>query len=85
VSGHSGTERSFLLWNCFSNRRNWLFSDTVAGANAAANLYSFVRTRKANSIDPYQYLIALFKGLPHAHTAGDYVALLPWRLNPHAA
>jgi transposase len=44
-----------------------------------------VRTCKANSIDPYQYLIALFKGLPHAHTADDYEALLPWRLNPHAA
>ncbi|GAB5098124.1 hypothetical protein YK56LOC_38400 [Caballeronia sp. HLA56] len=35
-------------------------------------------TCKANSIEPYQYLIALFKGLPHAHTADDYEALLPW-------
>jgi hypothetical protein len=25
----------------------------------------------------YQYLIALFKGLPHAHTADDYETLLP--------
>jgi hypothetical protein len=40
---------------------------------------------KANSIDPYHYLIALFKGLPHSHTADDYEALRPWRLNPRAA
>jgi transposase len=40
---------------------------------------------KANSIEPYHYLIALFKGLRHAHTADDYEALLHWRLNPHAA
>jgi hypothetical protein len=66
-------------------RRNWLFSDTVAGANAAANLYSLVQTCKANSIEPYHYLIALFKGLPNARTADDYEALLPWRLNPHVA
>lgn len=66
-------------------RRNWLFSDTVAGANAAANLYSLVQTCKANCIEPYHYLIALFKGLPNAHTADDYEALLPWRLNPHVA
>jgi hypothetical protein len=66
-------------------RRNWLFSDSVAGANAAANLYSLVQTCKANSIEPYHYLIALFKGLPNAHTADDYEALLPWRLNPHVA
>ena len=67
------------------SRRKWLFSDTVAGANAAANLYSLVQTCKANSIEPYHYLIGLFKGLPHAHTADYYEALLPWRLNPHVA
>jgi transposase len=61
-------------------RRNWLFSDTVGGANASANLYSLIETAKANGIEPYQYLRTLFAELPHARTADDYAALLPWRI-----
>ncbi len=62
-------------------RRNWLFADTVGGAHASANLYSLIETCKANSIDTYQYLIALFKTLPLAKTADDYEALMPWRIS----
>ena len=58
-------------------RRNWLFADTVGGANASANLYSLLQTCKANGIDPYQYLTVLFAALPLAKTADDYEALLP--------
>ena len=61
-------------------RKGWLFSDTVAGANASANLYSLVQTCKANGIDSYRYLRALFIALPSATTAEDYEALLPWRI-----
>ena len=61
-------------------RRNWLFSDTVGGATASANLYSLIETCKANGVDTYPYLVALFKALPSARTADDYEALLPWRL-----
>jgi len=63
-------------------RRNWLFADTVAGANASANLYSLLQTCKVNGIDGYRYLRALFIALPKAQTADDYAALLPWRLTP---
>lgn len=59
-------------------RKGWLFSDTVAGAQASANLYSLVETCKANGIDPYRYLVWLFANLPHASTADSYAALLPW-------
>jgi transposase/cell division protein FtsL len=62
-------------------RRNWLFADTVGGAHASANLYSLIETCKANSINTYEYLIALFKALPLAKTADDYEALLPWRIS----
>lgn len=61
-------------------RRNWLFADTVGGANASANLYSLIETCKANGIDPYGYLVALFRALPLAKTADDFEALLPWCL-----
>ena len=61
-------------------RRNWLFADTVGGANASANLYSLLQTCKVNGVDPYRYLVALFTALPLAKTADDYEALLPWRI-----
>lgn len=61
-------------------RKNWLFSDTVAGANASANLYSLLETCKANGVNAYQYLRALLIALPKAKTADDYEALLPWNI-----
>jgi hypothetical protein len=61
-------------------RRNWLFCDTVAGAQASANLYSLIETCKANNIEPYTYLVALFRQLPLAKTVEDFEALLPWQL-----
>ena len=61
-------------------RRNWLFSDTVAGAHASANLYSLLQTCVVNGIDGYQYLKALFVELPKAKTVEDFEALLPWRI-----
>jgi transposase len=65
-------------------RRNWLFADTVAGANASANLYSLLQTCVANGIDGYRYLSALLAALPTAKTVEDYEALLPWRLTAAA-
>jgi transposase len=61
-------------------RRNWLFCDTVAGARASANLYSLIETCKANRIDPYTYLVDLFRKLPSAKIAEDFEILLPWNL-----
>jgi transposase len=61
-------------------RRNWLFSDTVAGANASANLYSLLQTCAVNGVDGYKYLRALLVALPAAQTADDYEALLPWAI-----
>lgn len=61
-------------------RKNWLFSDTVAGANASANLYSLMQTCAVNGVDGYKYLRALLVALPKAQTADDYEALLPWAI-----
>lgn len=66
-------------------RKGWLFADTVGGANASANLYSLIETAKANNIEPYRYLVALFKQLPLAQTVDDYEALLPWNIALPAA
>ena len=47
-------------------RRNWLFSDTVAGAQASARLYTLVQCAKANGLEPYAYLRRVFTELPKA-------------------
>ena len=63
-------------------RKNWLFSDTQAGARASANLYSLLMTAKANGLEPYGYLRHLFKQLPRATDARDFETLLPWKVDP---
>jgi transposase len=63
-------------------RKGWLFSDTVKGAVASANLYSLVESAKANGIEPHAYLSRLFAQLPYAKTVDDFEALLPWNVKP---
>lgn len=46
-----------------------------------SNLYSLLQTCRANGVNTYEYLKALFVALPKAATADDYEALLPWRIN----
>ena len=72
--------RPFVL-----GRKGWLFSDTVHGAVASANLYSLVETAKANGVEPHAYLSHLFERLPHLTTVEDYEAMLPWKIKPSAA
>lgn len=63
-------------------RKNWLFADTVAGANSSANLYSLIATAKANGLEPYAYLRHVFTELPKAETVEAIEALLPTRIDP---
>ena len=62
-------------------RKNWLFSDTVDGANASAVAYSIIQTAIANGLNPYQYLLRLFAVLPTVLTkdpAADLSPFFPW-------
>ncbi len=54
-----------------------MFSNSVAGAKASANLYSLVETAKANDLNPDLYLKQVFAELPKATTVEDIEALLP--------
>jgi hypothetical protein len=60
-------------------RKNWMFADTVRGAEASANLYSLIETAKANGLEPWTYLQRVFTELPKAGTLEDVEALLPDR------
>ncbi|MDT4836157.1 IS66 Orf2 like protein [compost metagenome] len=64
----------------FIGSRNGLFADTVAGANASANLYSLLETCKVNGVDGYQHPRSLLVALPRARTVDDYETLLLWRI-----
>jgi len=61
-------------------RKSWLFANSVAGANASANLYSLVESAKANGHEPYAYIKQVLTGLPAAQTLEDIEALLPFNL-----
>lgn len=59
-------------------RKNWMFSNSQAGAKASAMLYSIIETAKANGLEPYAYLCTLFTRLPSCETVEDFENLLPW-------
>ena len=63
-------------------RKNWLFSDSVAGVKASANLYSLIETAKANDLEPYVYLRHLYTHLPRTKSVADIEALLPGNIIP---
>ena len=45
-------------------RKNWLFSDSVAGANASAVVYTIVEMAKAHDLNIYGYLKYLLEHRP---------------------
>ncbi len=64
-------------------RKNWLFSTSVDGAKASANLYSLIETAKANGLEPYAYLKQIFTAIPNAQTFDDIDPLLPQNMSTY--
>jgi len=58
-------------------RKNWLFSASVKGAKASANLYSLIETAKANGLEPYAYLKQVFTEMPNVVDYDDVDLLMP--------
>ncbi len=63
-------------------RRAWLFSDTPAGADSSALIYSLVETAKANQLEPSAWLEYLLRNVPAATSVEAIEAMLPWNLHP---
>lgn len=56
-------------------RNNWIFSDTEAGANASAILYSLVITAKINDVNPFKALEYIYNELPKSQNIENYERL----------
>jgi transposase len=63
-----------------TGRKNWMFSQSVNGAEASAIFYSIVMTCRANDINPYYYFRHLFKALPNLGEGSDISDFLPWNV-----
>lgn len=63
-------------------RKNWLFSDSVAGVEASAMLYSILQTARGNGFEPYAYMRTLLTELPMAKTLEQIEMLLPHKIDP---
>ncbi|HDX8940976.1 TPA: IS66 family transposase, partial [Klebsiella michiganensis] len=61
-------------------RKNWLFSNTEAGAHASTLLYSLVESARINGLNQYDYLHAVLTALKSPDDEIDWDALLPWKI-----
>lgn len=74
---NNATERSAKAF--VTGRKNWLFSDTPAGAESSAAIYSIVETAKANGVNIYHYLRFLLEKCPTSQTDDEELEKLsPW-------
>ena len=56
-------------------RKNFLFCNTLNGANSSAIIYSIIETAKENSLKPFEYLEFLFENI---RIGNDVAELVPW-------
>jgi transposase len=61
-----------------TGRKNWMFSDTVAGAQASEVIYSLMLTCRACGVEPYAYLCHVLTALPLRAEGADVRDLLPF-------
>lgn len=60
-------------------RRNWLFCDTTAGADASMMVYSLLETARSNGLNPQKYLEYLLEARPNKNMSDEELEdLAPW-------
>ena len=60
-------------------RKGWLFSDTPAGAETSAVIYTMVENAKANGVNVYQYLKLLLEKQPNNRMSDEELEhFTPW-------
>ena len=85
--GGRGRQKPFptpiQLRSCESShdRKNWLFSGSLAAGARAADIMSLIQTAKMNNIEPLAYLTDVLTRLP-THPNSCLEELLPTRWQP---
>lgn len=64
-----------------TGRKAWLFSNSVAGADASAVIYSLMLTCRACDIEQYTYLRHILTELPGRKPGADVTDLLPFNFS----
>ena len=60
-------------------RKNWLFFDSIEGAEASAIAYTMVEMAKAHNLNIYQYLSYVLEQRPNENWSDEQLAeLAPW-------
>ncbi len=60
-------------------RKNWLFSDTMDGAEASMGIYTIVEMAKLHGLDPYKYMKYILEKRPGYRTTDEeFEKLAPW-------
>lgn len=76
--GHLEMDNGFaerVIKNFAIGRKNWLFSDSVDGAEASSLFYSIIVTAKLNGKDPASILRQIFDEVPRAQSIEDFERL----------
>jgi transposase len=62
-------------------RKNWVMSDSPAGARTSCQLFTLIETAKENGLNPYWYLVELYTRVPLMTEDSDWSDLLPWKIS----
>jgi len=62
-------------------RKNFLFCDTVDGAEAIMIHYGLMLTAKRHGLNPLAYYVHILKTIPHCKSFSDFEKLLPWNIS----
>lgn len=61
-------------------RKNFMFANSVDGAQALCLHFSLIRTALLHGLEPYEYYVELLKATPHCEAIEDFEKLLPWNI-----
>ena len=62
-------------------RKGWLFANSVAGAHAAATIYSLIETCKHHKIEPFLWVRYVLEQLPLRQSSDNIADLLPFNID----
>lgn len=64
-----------------TGRKNWLFAQSIDGADTSAFFYSLIETAKESNISPSDYIEAVTTFALSCKSEEDWKALLPWNID----